>query len=659
MDRTSVLNVLACAAAGITAAAALSASIAADGARPHADTSKAFNGTSLAGWHPRGAAQWRVANGEIVGAAASGPGQLVLDKSYQDIVVEFAFQCQGCDAGVLLRDAPTVSPNGAASNAGAFDVGIAGAGALTLSRVSVDGQGKELERAEWFKWTSRRNPPGLQLSITPGANGWQHVRIQVRGDVTRPQAPGGAAGGGAAAQRAASGAGAAEKEVYPTYGPLALRLTSGELRVKDVTVVDLLRPPAGVAPEMTASNFKRVQLTDRFYAEGISAGDINKDGVVDAVSGPYGYLGPAYERAVEIYRPSVNPIANPTNGGHYTDNFLNYVYDFTGDGWNDYLKVNFNGAYLYVNPKGESRYWSMFQVTEVGVSSETTQLGDIDGDGKSELLGSIGSAANRVIGYWKPGADATARWTWVPISEKGDWGGHGYGLGDLNDDGKVDIIQGSGWWAQPAAGAASGVWAFTPVPFGRGTDAFIRGADMFAYDVNGDKLPDVITSLFAHGPGLVWFEQQKAAGGAVTWKMHMIMDRPEASADERKTWEIADKSFVFTELHAVQVIDMDGDGLKDIVSGKRWLSHGFEWGENDRDDPPVVAWFKLVRKAGGQVEFVPHVINNYVGLGTQIAVTDVNGDSRPDVLTAARKGAHIFLNNIPRATGKSSGTAPQ
>jgi hypothetical protein len=69
-----------------------------------------------------------------------------------------------------------------------------------------------------------------------------------------------------------------------------------------------------------------------------------------------------------------------------------------------------------------------------------------------------------------------------------------------------------------------------------------------------------------------------------------------------------------------------------------------EYPENDRDDPAVMAWFKLVRRSGGQVEFVPHIINNYVGLGTQIAVVDMNGDKRPDVLTAARKGAYIFLN---------------
>ena len=51
------------------------------------------------------------------------------------------------------------------------------------------------------------------------------------------------------------------------------------------------------------------------------------------------------------------------------------------------------------------------------------------------------------------------------------------------------------------------------MPFRRGEDPFLAGADMFAYDVNGDKLADIVTSLFAHGPGLVWYEQQKSRAG--------------------------------------------------------------------------------------------------------------------------------------------------
>ena len=604
-----------------------------------------FNGTSLAGWQPQGAAQWRAARGEIVGSAASGPGSLVLDKSYQDMILKFAFQCGTCDAGVVLRTLSSPAKPGTTS---ALYAGISGPDTLTLYRITMDTQGKELDRTQLYKWTARQNPPGMQMSITPGTGGWNQVRIQVRGDVTAPSAGGRGAG-------PATGAPPTPQATYPIYGSLSLRIGRGDVRIKDVTVTDLLRPAAGVAAEVTSPAFRRVQLTDRFYAEGISAGDINRDGVVDALSGPYAYLGPDFRRSVEIYRPQTYAIANATMGGQYTDNFLNYVHDFNADGWNDYLKINFNGAYLYVNPKGESRHWPMYQVTD-GVSSETTQLGDIDGDGTVELLMSLASGANRVIGFAKPGADPTERWTFVPISEKGDWGGHGYGFGDINGDGKNDIIQGSGWWEQPAAGATSGPWKFTAVPFGRGADAFIRGADIYAYDVNGDKLPDVVTSLFAHGPGLVWYEQQRTGQGPITWKMHMIMDRPDASPDEKKTWEITDTNVVFTELHAIQLVDMDGDGLKDIVTGKRWFSHGMEYPENDRDDPAVMAWFKLVRKPGGQVEFVPNVINNYVGLGTQIAVTDLNGDKKPDVLTAARKGAYIFFNNVARASSRVTST---
>ena len=98
------------------------------------------------------------------------------------------------------------------------------------------------------------------------------------------------------------------------YGPLSLRVTGGEVRIKDVTVTDLLRPAPGIAADVTSPSFRRVQLTDRFYSEGISAGDVNRDGVMDAVSEPYAYLGPDFKRSIEIYQPADLRADEPDDG---------------------------------------------------------------------------------------------------------------------------------------------------------------------------------------------------------------------------------------------------------------------------------------------------------------------------------------------------------
>lgn len=110
----------------------------------------------------------------------------------------------------------------------------------------------------------------------------------------------------------------------------------------------------------------------------------------------------------------------------------------------------------------------------------------------------------------------------------------------------VDILQGTGWWEQPAGGANSGLWTLHEVPFGQGPNPFRRDSDLLVYDVNKDGLPDVISSLFSHGPGLAWFEQHRK-GNSITFEPHIIMNDPNTPMSERSTWDEMDKSIAFTE----------------------------------------------------------------------------------------------------------------
>lgn len=398
----------------------------------------------------------------------------------------------------------------------------------------------------------------------------------------------------------------------------------------------LLAPLALAAAERTV-RFEKIVLTDRYLCDGINAGDFNRDGKMDVVAGPYWYAGPDFKTKHEFYPMVPQPLEEkPTNS------MFSFVYDFNGDGWPDILvlgRVLFHEANWYQNPGQDAvtnrgTLWKKHFVSP-RVFGEAPQFLDIDGDGKPEILSISGIAAADKLKQWGwYAADWAAPekpWRFVPVTEKDDFNHyyHGEGVGDINGDGRLDLVLNEGWWEQPAEKGK--LWI--KHPFTLSDDR--GGAQIYVFDVDGDGRNDIITAKNAHGWGLSWFEQVRRSDGAISFTERRIM----GTREEEKTFGVA-----FSQPHALTLADIDGDGLPDIVTGKRRWAHGPK-GDVEPMGTPVNYWFQLRRDraAPGGARFVPHLVDDASALGTQVVATDVNGDGVPDVLTASKLGAFVFI----------------
>ncbi|MBL8853784.1 MAG: c-type cytochrome [Planctomycetaceae bacterium] len=365
--------------------------------------------------------------------------------------------------------------------------------------------------------------------------------------------------------------------------------------------------------------FSRQALTQIYFSEGTAVGDLNNDKVQDVVYGPYWFAGPDFKTAKEIFPV----VPQPMNG--YANHFFAWTQDFNGDGWQDVLTVGFPGtpAFVYENPGADANeHWKKHQVMD-WVSNESPQFLDLTGDGLSELV----FTRDGMYGYAKPKPNSFDAWDFVPISESvaTKTFGHGLGVGDINGDGRNDLITKDGWFEQPERIEAGQRWPFVPFLF-----AGPGGAEMYAYDVDGDGRNDVITSLHAHEYGLVWWQQLEPVDGQPQFKQQVIMGSVPSQNDF---------GIYFSELHSVALHDMDGDGLKDIVTGKTYWSHHRQspgW-----DAGAVVYWFKLTRTADG-VKWIPYLADDTAGIGRQIVVNDIDGNGQMDIVTGGMLGCHVM-----------------
>ena len=400
------------------------------------------------------------------------------------------------------------------------------------------------------------------------------------------------------------------------------------------------------ADEYTLSSFKKIQLTDQFWSEAPAIGDINRDGHMDIVVGPFWYEGPDFKKRHVFYPATETFDRKQANGSkeviegfdgalgsgdviNDTDAYFVKIVDMNGDGWPDVLVVGMEpghhaadgssvSASWYENPGkaglAAHALWKRHLVAE-NVGSSSVDFFDLFGEGKLVLLAMqifVGAPGGQ-LGYFEPDAREPARpWTFHPISEKSDeyaWYTHGLGHGDVNGDGRIDVLASDGWWEQPASREHDALWEFHPYPFALGPGQIKQsngfaglydvspagiptfasvygGSQMYVADLNSDGLPDVIMAIAAHGYGLAWWEQLKdpdprqlrlAAQYGVDpskisrqFKRHLIMWK--TPSDNKYGVE-------FTEMQAVAFVDIDGDGLQGYCDGQALL---VSWQERSR-----------------------------------------------------------------------------
>lgn len=344
---------------------------------------------------------------------------------------------------------------------------------------------------------------------------------------------------------------------------------------------------------------------DTGASETCALADVNGDGKPDIVSGENWYEAPNWIR---------HEFRQLTYSNGYVDNFSDLPLDVDGDGRVDIISCSWflKSLRWWRNP-GRSGAWEEHSI-QGGYPIEFAFLVDLDNDGKArEVLPEFGDSKAPLAWF----EAKSGKFVKHVVSDSSY--GHGIGAGDVNGDGRTDIITPKGWFEAPSD-PRSGKWTWHP-EFDLGTTGFI-----YVLDINGDRRNDLVTSA-AHDYGIFWMEQTADH----RWVKHIIDD----------TW---------SQGHAMTMVDLNGDGKPDFLTGKRYMAHDHDPGARE---PLGIYWYEFLAGDDGQPVWVKHVVDysTRTGGGMQIPVADLDGDGDPDFVTAGKTGLFLF-ENLTKGGGK-------
>ena len=372
---------------------------------------------------------------------------------------------------------------------------------------------------------------------------------------------------------------------------------------------------AGLAAEPPGVRFsKRCLMIDR--NEGCAIADVNKDGKPDIIAGTHWYAAPDF-----VPRP-LREIPE-TKGKEYLSSNGDHAYDVDGDGWPDVISIDFFNPemcwYKNPGPVGLARgwLWERHVLAVTDTRNEVIELRDLDGDGVPEIFVNCWEKKASLV-VWKFARGADGQPTIVKKVIGAEGGGHGYAFGDVNGDGREDILTEIGWYERPAGDIYAHPWKLhreTALPHVSCPFIVARLTDSGRNDLIWSK---------GHDFGIYWWEQGPAqADGTTTWSEHLI-----------------DKSW--SQGHCLAWADIDGDGQPELITGKRFRAHGD--GDPGGKEPACLYYYKWDKAAR---TFTRHTIagpGEGIGGGLQIRVADLNGDGRPDIVVAGKSGTWLLIN---------------